>query len=263
MSQNDTLRIGVYSITTPTNKKYVGMTCVSFSSRWKSHIKELKNGRHKCKHLLFSARKHGIETLKFEVLESWDNKPSYEKAILAKEREWWLKLKKQGFVMLNNEPTGTGSVFKSDATKALISRKIKAKYRISLEEKIRLEKILSECFSSKEVLEKTGYTTQKLKTRGVIVPSFKKESKTQTERECSVCKESFHPGLQNRRKTCSQECMDKAFNRHHSYPSKETLREHRLQGKSLAEIAILYGCSRQTIWLLLKKHNLQEVKEIQ
>lgn len=65
-------QIGVYSIVTNSNKIYVGMTCDSFKARWMSHKKELLNGRHKCTGLKNSVKKHGIESLTFNIIEAWD-----------------------------------------------------------------------------------------------------------------------------------------------------------------------------------------------
>lgn len=65
---------GIYCITnTVNNKKYIGLTTVSFNRRCIVHKTRLKTKTHTNKHLLNSSIKYGIEVFKFEVLECIEN----------------------------------------------------------------------------------------------------------------------------------------------------------------------------------------------
>lgn len=118
--------IGVYKIESPSGKTYVGMTCDSFSGRLSGHIKYLKNGGHHCKGLQRAYVKYGLENLKFTVLEKWEKPHTSEmealgSKILAREALWWRKIRSEGTLMYNGEPSGTGSVFHTEETKLRIA----------------------------------------------------------------------------------------------------------------------------------------------
>lgn len=108
--------IGVYKITLPSGSCYVGMTTISFDSRWRNHLKELRNGRHPCRGLKSAFAKYGEAALLFEILEKVPNSTN-QSVILLKERDWWDKLKAEGKNIYNGRPTGTGSVHHTDEQK--------------------------------------------------------------------------------------------------------------------------------------------------
>lgn len=112
--------IGVYSITAPSGSIYVGMTCDSFASRWKTHRSELRRKVHKNKGLQSAANKYGISNLVFEPLEVFDSlliDATLEAKILSAEVRWWEDFASQGRKLYNARPTGTGSVHHSSETK--------------------------------------------------------------------------------------------------------------------------------------------------
>lgn len=86
--KEDLEKTGIYSITNVVNgKKYVGSTAKSFSSRWKKHITNLKNGGHASHHLQNSWNKYGEENFVFkieEVVDSLDNLLNLERDYIAK-----------------------------------------------------------------------------------------------------------------------------------------------------------------------------------
>ena len=54
---------GVYRITSPSGRVYIGMTTRSFDIRWREHKKQLKAGRHICPALQRAHDKYGWENL--------------------------------------------------------------------------------------------------------------------------------------------------------------------------------------------------------
>lgn len=231
--KNDREKIGIYSITSPSGSKYIGMTCESFSGRWKGHIKKLKSQKHHCKGLQKASKKYGIENLKFEILEEWTKPETYEnllvleKVILLREKFWWIHFKEKGVNLYNSCPTGTGSVFHSEEVKERISKSLKKK-----------NSHINEAFVC-------GYCGEKF----------------------------FSESSRNKRKYCSKEClklskMIKAFpnlqkeNRaEDNRPSKEYLEYLYLEKKlSTTNIAELMGCSQPTVFNLLKQYEIQTRK---
>lgn len=63
----DSLDTGIYTITSPSGRKYVG-SAVSFRARWRLHLIELRAGRHHCKPLQRAYAKYGETGLIFERL---------------------------------------------------------------------------------------------------------------------------------------------------------------------------------------------------
>lgn len=117
--------IGVYRIVAPSGSCYVGMTCDSFSNRWRGHLKELRNGNHPCKGLLNSFKKYGEEHLVFEVLETFEisdypSKNDLTIAVLEAEKFWWMKLHSSGTHLYNGCPTGNGSVYHTEESRKKI-----------------------------------------------------------------------------------------------------------------------------------------------
>lgn len=61
---------GVYAIRNLVNgKMYIGSTTVSFSSRWQSHKKRLKNNNHHSSHLQNAYNKYGKDNFEYQILE--------------------------------------------------------------------------------------------------------------------------------------------------------------------------------------------------
>lgn len=79
------LKSGVYQITGPTRKVYVG-SAENFEVRFKRHKSELRGGKHHCIYLQRAWDKHGAEAFRFEPLmyfESLDLKAA-EQSVLDK-----------------------------------------------------------------------------------------------------------------------------------------------------------------------------------
>jgi group I intron endonuclease len=58
------MRSGIYTITSPSGKQYVG-SAVHFKQRWKVHVSELRKGKHHSRPLQSAANKYGLEALVF------------------------------------------------------------------------------------------------------------------------------------------------------------------------------------------------------
>jgi group I intron endonuclease len=61
------MKSGIYIITSPSGKKYVGSS-IDVPKRWRDHIFNLTRGSHHSKALQSAANKYGIENLKFEQI---------------------------------------------------------------------------------------------------------------------------------------------------------------------------------------------------
>lgn len=70
---------GVYKITNLITGKYYVGSSYHCKERWKEHLKELKGGYHKNKHLLNSFQKYREENFKFEIIHSLPEKEAREK----------------------------------------------------------------------------------------------------------------------------------------------------------------------------------------
>jgi group I intron endonuclease len=82
--------VGIYGIKNKkTNKIYVGQS-KNIQKRWKTHMTELKNEKHRNKHLLNSFKIHGEDCFEFLVLEECE-----ELELDAKEEEWINKFPKE------------------------------------------------------------------------------------------------------------------------------------------------------------------------
>jgi group I intron endonuclease len=67
-------KVGVYNLVNLKNGKvYIGSTGKSLSLRKKQHFNNLKNGTHENPILQKSYNKHGLESFKFEIIESFNN----------------------------------------------------------------------------------------------------------------------------------------------------------------------------------------------
>ncbi|MCI0146684.1 GIY-YIG nuclease family protein [Paraburkholderia sediminicola] len=78
------IRSGIYTITSPSGKQYVGST-VRFKQRWKVHICELRKGTHHSRALQFAANKYGVEALVFARFLSVPSKEdliAYEQIVI-------------------------------------------------------------------------------------------------------------------------------------------------------------------------------------
>lgn len=61
------MRSGVYAITSPSGKKYVG-SAVNIDMRWNQHRHSLREGKHHCYPLQAASNKYGLDNLIFEVI---------------------------------------------------------------------------------------------------------------------------------------------------------------------------------------------------
>lgn len=111
---------GIYKITVPSGKVYVGMTTKSFAERWKKHKINLKGGQHHCSALQNAFNKYGVTSLNFEILEIV-SEDTTEAEILLKEKAWWLLIHSQGIEMLHPCPSGTGTVVMSEERRLKLS----------------------------------------------------------------------------------------------------------------------------------------------
>lgn len=202
--QNSNL-IGVYLITTPSKRNYVGMTCDSFSNRFKGHLKSLRRGKHSCRPLLHSYNKYGWDSFNLTILETWEKPSSREeldslqKVISLKEKYWWEQLYCDGAVMLNGCPNGTGSVLHSEDSKKLIRETRRKAYennpRFSFSEKeIKLiQKDFENGVSIKNISLKYDKSLRAL-SRFIKQNSFERKFKKASTRSFDKLKEQ-HPEI--------------------------------------------------------------------
>jgi len=132
MNDKNLLKIGIYTITSPSGKKYIGMTAAqSFKARWAQHRKLLKGNRHPCHGLQNAFNKYGFDNLEFEIVSSFDKpceqKSDLTKLIQAEEIRFWDDFKNEGIKLYNGRPTGTGSVYHTKETRAKIRETINTK----------------------------------------------------------------------------------------------------------------------------------------
>ena len=84
-------RCGIYAITcTRSQGCYVGQTARAFEKRWAEHRNDLKRGRHDNNSLQSIALAHGVNSLKFKILEqcSADELDDRELHWIAKQGTW-------------------------------------------------------------------------------------------------------------------------------------------------------------------------------
>lgn len=65
------VRVGVYTITSPSGSFYVGSS-VNVDSRWSGHRADLRHRRHHCQPLQRAADKYGVDALEFKFLAHCD-----------------------------------------------------------------------------------------------------------------------------------------------------------------------------------------------
>lgn len=210
--------IGIYSITSPSGKVYVGMTCDSFESRWDGHKKKLRANNHHCRGLQRAYHKYGEGVLVFFILEKWviSDKSDLKKLnreINQAEVKWWKAFKAQGICLYNGEPTGTGGVLHTSETRKILAQRVN--------ERTKIERAL-----------------RPLKPK-----------------KCTQCGKEFHP---ERRVlvVCSEECKEKSKLRTASRVlfTKELLEELYVEQKmSTAQIAQKFDCSQPAILYQLNK----------
>ena len=81
-------KCGIYKITGPEGRAYVGQT-KDLWSRWNDHVKDLYNGEHTNRHLQHAWDAHGADAFVFELIEEvyW-----CEQTLDAREAFWGEKL---------------------------------------------------------------------------------------------------------------------------------------------------------------------------
>lgn len=149
-------KIGIYTITAPSGKKYVGVTGTSFRERWGNHIKELRGNRHKCRGLQRAYRKYGEEALVFSIEVNYSFKQliseeSFEQELLLLEQRTWDELSEAGIILYNGRPTGTGSVFHTEESKAALLLQIREQQLVLYDDLIKNEEMLLNLFSNKDL----------------------------------------------------------------------------------------------------------------
>lgn len=121
---NDNMRdLGIYSIQSPDNHIYVGMTTVSFHQRFMKHKNLLANPNrvHHCLYLQNLYNKYGEDYFQYRILDAFQKDTINPDELAVKEVYWWDKMKSENFIMLNGRPTGTGSVYHDKPTKEKIT----------------------------------------------------------------------------------------------------------------------------------------------
>lgn len=115
--------VGIYKITFPNERYYVGLTGRSFELRWNDHLTRLRSNNHTNSALQSHFNKYGENSIEFSILEGWDSisKEIDQPILLEKEQSWWDKLLLAGGKPINGRPTGTGSTFHTDETRLKIS----------------------------------------------------------------------------------------------------------------------------------------------
>lgn len=216
--------IGIYRITSPNNSVYVGMTCDSFRSRVRNHIKDLRRGVHKCKGLQRAHDKYGIDNLSFEILEVMDNYGAYD--VAQREIHWWVTHKVWGVNVYNGRPSGKGGVFHTDDTRRRISESLKKSYG--------------------NRSSKTTFVSQK---------------KEKVKHETIVCNLANCHNMffitSRGKKFCSHSCAskNKALQSGAVYDERFII-EKRLEGLSLRKISVEAMCSHITVRNVLLKHGV-------
>lgn len=76
---------GVYRIVNSLNNKHYIGSAININTRWKNHIKELKNNKHHSIHLQRSWNKYGEDIFKFEVIEYIEDKTK-----LVEREQYWI-----------------------------------------------------------------------------------------------------------------------------------------------------------------------------
>ena len=75
---------GVYKIVNSLNDKHYIGSAININTRWKNHLKDLKNNKHHSNHLQRSWNKYGEGSFKFEVIEYIEDKTK----LIEREQHW-------------------------------------------------------------------------------------------------------------------------------------------------------------------------------
>lgn len=217
--------IGVYCITSPSGKSYVGMSTKSIYGRWKAHRNMLKRGVHACTGLQNAYIKYGVDELQFSVLQTFSFGTS-DQTILLAEQAWWDKLNLQT-KLYNARPTGTGSVSHSEETKLKIRQTA-----IKSHPKLERQCLICGCDFIPEV-----------KGRRKCTNCFLVKSKP-LEKQCAFCGKYAY----TKAKYCSIICYDL---KRSPTIAVSTILELKQQNLSLREIGIRLGCSHTKIAKIL------------
>lgn len=115
------MAIGIYGIFDGTNGDclYIGLSR-NIELRWRGHLKELRNGKHKCRDFLSWWQQHDEDetNLNFRVLQSFGSDPGDCVLNLA-EQFWFMEL---GPKFFNKYPSEYEKWSHSEETKAKISK---------------------------------------------------------------------------------------------------------------------------------------------
>lgn len=209
--------IGVYRIVSPNGSCYIGATTVSFSERWKSHLKDFKYQKTKCSGLLRAFEKYGPNNMTFEILEIVS--PYNKKDVWAKEVQWWNIFKSKDVNIYNGKPSGTGSVHHTKDTKSKIGSSVRERAETKINARWK-----KQCKSCKNPVgkgrERSIYCVNCAGTRNRKPLSEEHKSKISKSLNlnnlfkftCKGCYEDFET-KRNNQSFCSRSCIIKVTNK--------------------------------------------------
>jgi len=132
---------GIYKITYIKNKKcYVGSS-TNIENRWKNHINNLKKGNHPSKGLQNVYNKHGLNSLKFEVIEEVQCKDN-----LIEREQYWINTLNSYYKGFNGVRLVDGRAQLNEKQRQNISIKTKLGMNKSeIKDRMRKAKLGSKC----------------------------------------------------------------------------------------------------------------------
>ena len=164
MKKQDNAIIGIYKITSPTNKVYIGQSG-DIKKRWKIYFKNSPNQPK----IFRSFKKHGVENHKFEIIEECSLDQLNEKEIYWK--QYYINLVGWEKVLFCQLIDGNGGN-RSEETKQKISKANKGrKFNDEICRKISLAKKGCNVWSKGKKLSKTHCKNISEQSRGKSKPS--------------------------------------------------------------------------------------------
>lgn len=113
---------GIYSIISPSNKRYIGSTKKSFIGRLNNHLDKLRSGNHSNQHLQNSYNKYGKDSFEFEILEVLSED-------IEKQEKYWISY-------FNSSEKEFGyNIIKDPSIAPSLQQNIKSKISNTLQEK--------------------------------------------------------------------------------------------------------------------------------
>ncbi len=148
------VRYYVYCHTSPSGKKYVGLT-KSLERRWKEHVSDAKSGSPLGFHK--ALRKYGHENFTHEILEVMSTRTGANKA----EKLWIARLKTRSHAGYNETDGGEGGDIssgrkRSPETRALLSRLRLGRRKLTPEQQEEARKLVFQGLTYKEAAKALG-----------------------------------------------------------------------------------------------------------